>query len=376
MRSSTKGALAAAAFAFLSGSAFGQAWSDDFDSYNVGDTIPSAGTAPWGAPNNNDWELWVSNLPFNIVEATFAQSGANSLHVTNGTDLVANWAASAGGAPSMGNWEFRAFTYFPSTVLGEQFWIMLNTYNFGGPFSWSVQVHMEPGAGTVRCDCQGMNPANPVPLLVDQWVELLGEIDLNNDAVELWYGGTPLTTGPYTWTGTVFGGGAGNLEIQALDVYPAGATTDDIFWDTISLQPEVGVIGTNYCGPAVPNSTGSPAVMDAFGSATAAANNVDINVTGVPVGQFGYFINSQVQGFVNPINSNGFLCLAGSIGRHNQPGLIGTGPAFGITLDTTSVPTPTGFVAINAGETWNFQSWYRDIGNTNNFSDGVSITFN
>lgn len=28
------------------------------------------------------------------------------------------------------------------------------------------------------------------------------------------------------------------------------------------------------------------------------------------------------------------------------------------------------------GETWSFQAWYRDVSNTNNFTDAVSITFN
>ena len=37
-------------------------------------------------------------------------------------------------------------------------------------------------------------------------------------------------------------------------------------------------------------------------------------------------------------------------------------------------PTPTAFVAIQPGETWNFQAWYRDSG-SNNFTDGLSIGF-
>ena len=36
---------------------------------------------------------------------------------------------------------------------------------------------------------------------------------------------------------------------------------------------------------------------------------------------------------------------------------------------------PEAFVAVQPGDTYNFQCWYRDIGNTNNFTDGVSILF-
>ena len=40
-------------------------------------------------------------------------------------------------------------------------------------------------------------------------------------------------------------------------------------------------------------------------------------------------------------------------------------------------PTPTGRVAINAGETWNYTAWFRDSngmgGATSNFADGLEI---
>ncbi len=28
------------------------------------------------------------------------------------------------------------------------------------------------------------------------------------------------------------------------------------------------------------------------------------------------------------------------------------------------------------GDIWNFQCWYRDVANTNNFTNAVSVTFN
>jgi hypothetical protein len=37
----------------------------------------------------------------------------------------------------------------------------------------------------------------------------------------------------------------------------------------------------------------------------------------------------------------------------------------------------TPVTSILAGETWNFQAWYRDLNptNTSNFTDGLSVTF-
>ncbi len=79
--------------------------------------------------------------------------------------------------------------------------------------------------------------------------------------------------------------------------------------------------------------------------------------------------------------SAGTLCLGGSIGRYVGPGQVlnsGAAGAFELVLDLTQHPTPTGLVAVQAGETWNFQAWYRDaVGGTpvSNFTSGRSIAF-
>ena len=46
-------------------------------------------------------------------------------------------------------------------------------------------------------------------------------------------------------------------------------------------------------------------------------------------------------------------------------------------LDLANTPTPMGNVSVLAGQTWNFQAWYRDNnpGPTSNFTDAVSVTF-
>ena len=76
------------------------------------------------------------------------------------------------------------------------------------------------------------------------------------------------------------------------------------------------------------------------------------------------------------------LCSeSGAIGRYVGPGQIqnsGGNGSFTLPLDLTQMPTPTGLVAAQAGETWNFTTWYRDaVGGsaTSNFTDGVEVTF-
>ena len=150
------------------------------------------------------------------------------------------------------------------------------------------------------------------------------------------------------------------------------------------LSNETTTIGTTYCSPAVSNSTGNPGVLSASGSANAATNNVTLTAESMPFNAFGFFLTSMSQGFVaNPGGSTGNLCLGGSIGRYVGPGQIqnsGSAGAISLSLDLTQMPTPTGFVAVQPGDTWNFTTWHRDMGAmgaaTSNFTDGVEITFN
>ncbi len=140
-------------------------------------------------------------------------------------------------------------------------------------------------------------------------------------------------------------------------------------------------IGMNYCTPVV-NSTGVAAAMSAVGSTTVSDNSVLLAGSDLPAFAFAFFITSQVQGFaMNPGGSSGNLCLGGSIGRYVGPGQIqqaGTGGTISLGIDLTQVPQPLGFVSVAAGETWNYQAWYRDsgpTGATSNFTDGLSVTF-
>jgi len=143
-------------------------------------------------------------------------------------------------------------------------------------------------------------------------------------------------------------------------------------------------IGVSYCGPAAPNTTGQGASLTATGSTHAAANDVVLAAQDLPANQFGFFLTSLTTGFVaNPGGSQGDLCLGGTIGRYVRAGQIQNAGSLGtiaLTLDLSLTPAGSAFVSIQAGETWHFQAWYRDIGPGgapwSNFTDGLSIGFN
>ena len=140
-------------------------------------------------------------------------------------------------------------------------------------------------------------------------------------------------------------------------------------------------IGTNYCA-ANTNSTGVPAEMSAAGSVVAATDNLTLTCAEMPNNAFGFFLTSLNQGFVsNPGGSQGNLCLGGAIGRYVGPGQIqqsGSAGEVSLLLVLGQTPTPTGFVVIVAGDTWNYQCWFRDsVGGqaVSNFSDGLEVLF-
>jgi hypothetical protein len=140
-------------------------------------------------------------------------------------------------------------------------------------------------------------------------------------------------------------------------------------------------IGTNYC-TAVPNSTGVAASITGIGSVVLSANQLELTGSGLPLNAAAYFLCSRTQGFViNPGGSSGNLCLWTPIGRLVGGVIVssGTSGAVRVQADLTALPQPGGPVAVLAGESWNFQCWYRDLGvgggATSNFTDGLQVLF-
>ena len=139
--------------------------------------------------------------------------------------------------------------------------------------------------------------------------------------------------------------------------------------------------GFAYCSPNVTNSSGGPAYLTAVGSASIAENDFRLLLAGLPAQQFGFVVCSRQTGIVfNPGGAQGNLCLGGEIGRA-VGGVIFNGGFFGtadVLVDLNDLPQPSGSVAAMAGETWNFQAWFRDVAGgaaTSNFSDAWQVTW-
>ncbi|MCP3918423.1 MAG: hypothetical protein GY711_23000 [bacterium] len=163
------------------------------------------------------------------------------------------------------------------------------------------------------------------------------------------------------------------------DVCSLGLTGDwqiHVVYRRVNCGP--GGLGMNYCAPAVPNSSGNPAIISASGSATVGDQDLVLIANLLPQNQFGYFLASFSQGNTqNPGGSQGTLCLSGNIGRFvGQVGNSGMTGELSIQVDMQSIPTNPP-QAIFPGQTWNFQCWFRDVNPTptSNFTDGLTIQF-
>ena len=128
-------------------------------------------------------------------------------------------------------------------------------------------------------------------------------------------------------------------------------------------------LGEPYCTSA-PNSVDpGGAAISLAGSASVGAQDLTLSAGPVPdqPGIF-YFGPNQIQAAFG----NGFRCVGGSVYR--LPVTFASSNVLSDTVDFTT--TPGSLLA--AGQTWNFQAWYRDPnagGDGFNLSNGITLTF-
>ncbi|MCP3918441.1 MAG: hypothetical protein GY711_23090 [bacterium] len=173
--------------------------------------------------------------------------------------------------------------------------------------------------------------------------------------------------------------GAGGLYVGGITLGDLGGPNAGSFDAWIARYDGNGASAD--CGPVVPNSTGQPGRVHVTGSTVVAVNDLTLVASQLPPRSFGFFITSQTRGFVAGAGgSQGNLCLSGQIGRFVGPGQVlssGATGTFSLLVDLEAMPTPLFPVAVQPGETWNFQAWHRDANPTptSNFTDAVSVTF-
>lgn len=158
----------------------------------------------------------------------------------------------------------------------------------------------------------------------------------------------------------------GNLVDDSCDL--AMGTATDVNHN--GILDECEAVGTVYCTPNAPNSTGTWSKILASGSDVVANNDLTLLAFDLPNHASGYFLYGTNIGFVGfPAGSQGILCLTGGVIRLpiQNSGASGT-YAFPVDLITGG---------IFPGQTWYFQGWHRDANPiaTSNFTEAVEVVF-
>jgi len=185
---------------------------ENFDSYTAGSNMNGNGNwKPWDS--NPAWDATVSNAQ--------SISPGNSVLIDGADDLVHEFTVTGG------QHIFTASQYIPSEGSGSSYFILLNTYNDGGPYDWSVQINFDQDTGQLISD---KGNAQSLPIIYDAWVALQFVIDLDANTVSEFYNGALLST--HIWDDDL------NNTLGAVDLFSDGATS--VYYDNIGLSTVPG----------------------------------------------------------------------------------------------------------------------------------------
>lgn len=195
-------------------------WSDNFDSYSLG---PLHGQGGWEAWDNNpDTTGYVVDDP--------SYSPSNSAEIAwydeNSADIVYQFSGI-----SSGTWNLTAMQYVPSDMQGNSYFLLLNTYNHLGPYSWSLQLIVSASEGLIY---DFDNADDWLDLVVDDWAEIRVEIDFEADVQTVYYNGDELLS--KSWVDGASGGGEKNL--ACIDLYADSAFSTAVYYDDFVLEGE------------------------------------------------------------------------------------------------------------------------------------------
>jgi hypothetical protein len=211
------------------------------------------------------WSGWEDDPAFSApVTGEQAHSGSQSVKVQDNTDLVFEGCLDDTGAWSYSGWQYihSDFESGSSDSTAGTYFLLLNTYESGGPYHWSVQMQFDSNDGLCKVlHGDGTNSVS-VPYETDRWVKIQTIIDLEEDWTRIYYDDELVTE--YVWTGGVLGDGGGALDIAAVDLYANGSSK--VYYDDLRLDFGCGPydgdpdsdgldtdsefrIGTNSCEP-------------------------------------------------------------------------------------------------------------------------------
>jgi hypothetical protein len=209
----------------------GVPWFEGFENYAAGE--PLHGTCGW-----TGWDDDASHA--GIVTDAEASHGLNAVEIAGDADLVNSWGPSGDpfdgrlvGACSVRQYIPDDFTSAGAEPYHGSFFLLLDTYNHGGPYHWSAALGADSGEQVIRVHHGDGTNTIDVPYETDRWVPIQIIIDLENDWTRVYYDDEFVTE--YSWTGGVTGDGAGAPDIAAVDLFANGSSP--IYYDDLRFDP-------------------------------------------------------------------------------------------------------------------------------------------
>jgi len=162
--------------------------------------------------------------------------------------------------------------------------------------------------------------------------------------------------------------GAHGVDLVRFEVTTPAGTTDAAI---VQLVYAAGQQEARLVCTALPNSVGRGARIGWRGSASVAADDLELTFAGAPAGVFGVVFHGQ--GLTRVPLGNGLLCVGAQLVRL---AVVQAGPSGSLSIAPHLATSPFPGAAVAPGDTRTFQLWYRDIGGAAfNLSDGLEVTF-
>jgi hypothetical protein len=199
-------------------------WYDNFDNYQNGQYLD-------GGEDDGGWKLYLYNGSPDFgafVKNEINRSYPNSLEIAGDSDILHPFDGY-----NSGIWNFSTWLYIPSDYIGESYFIISSYYgeyeqeNFEN--SLTVVLRFESGNDIIISRESYKN----LPLIFDQWIEILCIIDLDSDWLDIYYNGELLDC--REWTASWKNNGNADLNIVCVDMWGRGCTP--IYYDDFSLLP-------------------------------------------------------------------------------------------------------------------------------------------
>jgi hypothetical protein len=199
----------------------GRSWSDDFESYEVGQYLENGSD-----PADGGWKAWDSDPAYGAyVMDLEVYEGEKSVEIVDNSDLVHEYAGY-----TSGKWVYTAYQFIPDEFSGNTYFILLSDYADGAGQNnkWALQLRFDALNQVVESEFDTIS----LPLITGQWVELQTLIDFDADFFKFYYDGILLLE--KAWTAGINNDGTGLLNLAAVDLFANGAT--EVYYDAMSLS--------------------------------------------------------------------------------------------------------------------------------------------